>query len=70
MMRAAAASVAWRPERMRLALLYPEPSKGGRGKKSLANTSAKRGGLSMDRIDNARAVLAYSREFGRGGGSR
>jgi hypothetical protein len=40
-------------------MIYPEPEKGGRGKKSAATTSAKIGGSSMDLIDDARAVVPY-----------
>jgi ParB/Sulfiredoxin domain len=43
------------------ALLYPEPEKGGRGKKS-AN-SKETLGFSAMRLSQARAVLAYSREL-------
>lgn len=45
---------------MALAMLFPEPEKGGRGKVSAAKTSAKRGGFSMDRVDACRAVRAHS----------
>ncbi len=48
---------------MALAFLYPEPEKGGRGKKSEAKTAAKRGGFSSDRVDTARAVLRHSVEL-------
>jgi hypothetical protein len=43
---------------MRLALLHPEPEKGGRGK-----TVLKRDGFSKQRLSDARAVLAFSREL-------
>jgi hypothetical protein len=45
---------------MRLALPYPEPEKGGRGKKGKASETK---GFSGTRLKNARAVLAYSREL-------
>jgi hypothetical protein len=45
---------------MRLAFLYPEPEKGGRGKKGKAPET---GGFSRQRLGAARAVLAYSREL-------
>ena len=44
-----------------LAMIYPEPGKGGRGKTSEANTAAKRGGFSADRLSDARSVLKHSR---------
>jgi hypothetical protein len=43
---------------MRLALLYPEPEKGGRGK-----TVLKRDGFSKQRLSDARALYRYSREL-------
>ena len=46
---------------MALAMMYPEPEKGGRGKKSEAKTSQKLGGFSAARLDQARAVLRWSR---------
>jgi hypothetical protein len=46
---------------MALAMIYPDPAKGGRGRKSEANTAAKRGGFSADRLDAARAVQRHSR---------
>ena len=42
---------------MRLALLYPEPEKGGRGKKGKATETV---GFSQQRLREARSVLAYS----------
>jgi hypothetical protein len=41
---------------MALAMLYPDPEKGGRGKKSVAT----RHGFSKDRLSDARSVLAHS----------
>ena len=46
---------------MALAMIYPDPEKGGRGKKSEANTAAKRGGFSDDRLQKARSILRASR---------
>jgi hypothetical protein len=52
---------------MRLALLYPEPEKGGRGKKGKASEFSDGLGISRqhakDLINEARAVLRYSREL-------
>jgi hypothetical protein len=45
---------------MALAMIYPKPEQGGRGKSSAAKTSAKRGGFSMHRVDVAREVLKSS----------
>jgi hypothetical protein len=45
---------------MRIALLYPDPEKGGRGKKGKASET---NGFSQVRLREARAVLAYSREL-------
>jgi hypothetical protein len=45
---------------MRLALLYPEPEKGGRGKHQ---TVRKPDSFSKQRLSEARSVLAYSREL-------
>jgi ParB-like chromosome segregation protein Spo0J len=45
---------------MRLALLYPEPEKGGRGHKGKALETS---GFSRQRLGQARAVLAYSRDL-------
>jgi ParB-like nuclease domain len=47
---------------MRMALLYPEPSKGGRGKKSATNSKETLGFTPM-RLSQARAVLAFSHEI-------
>jgi hypothetical protein len=52
--------------RMRLALLYPEPSKGHsrrRGVVSETKTSIDKSSISAARLSQARAVLAYSREL-------
>jgi hypothetical protein len=46
---------------MRLALLYPEPEKGGRGKKRAAGNGTETLQFSKQRLSQARAVLAYSR---------
>ena len=48
---------------MRLAWLYPEPEKGGRGKRAETKTMAKRHGFSADRLSDARAVLRHSPEL-------
>jgi hypothetical protein len=45
---------------MRLALLYPEPEKGGRGHKTKALETS---GFSRQRLGQARAVVAFSREL-------
>jgi hypothetical protein len=45
---------------MRLALLYPEPEKGGRGNKGKALETS---GFSRQRLGQARSVLAFSREL-------
>ena len=45
---------------MRLALLYPEPDKGGRGKNGKASETD---GFSQSRLKAARSVLAFSREL-------
>ena len=42
-------------EKMAVAMIYPEPEKGGRGKNSLATS-----GFSQQLLSQARAVLAYS----------
>jgi hypothetical protein len=44
-----------------LAILYPEPEKGGRGKKS-ANTKESLG-FTTQRLSEARSILEYSREL-------
>jgi ParB-like chromosome segregation protein Spo0J len=46
-----------------LAFLYPEPEKGGRGKKSKAINSAETAGFSSRRLNEARTVLRHSREL-------
>lgn len=43
---------------MALAMLYPEPEKGGRGKRGKASETD---GFSATRLRNARAVLRHSR---------
>jgi hypothetical protein len=48
---------------MTLAMIYPEPEKGGRGKTSAAKTAAKRGGFSGDRVDVARTVLKLAQQY-------
>ncbi len=48
---------------MALAFLYPEPEKGGRGKKSEAINSAESAGFSARRLNEARSILRYSREL-------
>ena len=48
---------------MALAMLYPEPEKGGRGKKRQATNSLVSSGFSQQRLSQARAVLHYSREL-------
>lgn len=45
---------------MAVAMIYPDADKGGRGKKSPAQTSAKSGGFSMDMIDRARTVFPHT----------
>jgi hypothetical protein len=50
---------------MRLAWLYPEAEKGGRGKKSEARKALETSGFSRQRLDQARAVLRHSRELAR-----
>ena len=44
-----------------LAFLYPEPEKGGRGKKSEAGEPAETAGFSTRRLNEAREVVRYSR---------
>lgn len=46
---------------MALAFLYPDPEKGGRGKKS--RNSPETGGFSLQRLSDARSVLRHSREL-------
>jgi hypothetical protein len=48
---------------MRLALLFPEAEKGGRGKKSAAGKALETSGFSRQRLDQARAVPRHSREL-------
>jgi hypothetical protein len=48
---------------MGLALLYPEPEKGGRGKKSAVNTATETMGVSKSRVEQARAVARHSLEL-------
>lgn len=43
-----------------LALIYPETEKGGRGRKSVAKTSAISGGFSMDMVDRARQIIRHA----------
>ena len=45
---------------MALALIYPEPEKGGRGKKSEARNSTVSVGFSQTRLNVARSVLRHS----------
>ena len=45
---------------MAVAMIYPDPEKGGRGKKSGAKTSDLVGGFSMDFVDKARTVLKHA----------
>jgi hypothetical protein len=44
---------------MLLAMLYPEPAKGGRGKKSEAINSADSAGFSARRLQNAREIVPH-----------
>jgi hypothetical protein len=46
---------------MRLVLLYPEPEKGGRGKHRQNGSETLQ--FSKQRLSQARAVLAYSRQL-------
>ena len=48
---------------MRLALLYPDREAGGRGRKSTATKVVETTGFSKSRLDQARAVLAHSRDL-------
>ncbi len=48
---------------MAIAMLFPEPEKGGRGKKSAAIKSVETTGFSRSRLDQARAVYRYSVEL-------
>ena len=44
-------------------MMYPEPGKGGRGKKSAATNSLVSGGFSRQLLDHARTVLAHTPEL-------
>jgi hypothetical protein len=44
-------------------MIYPEPEKGGRGKKSKALNSAVSAGFSSRRVNEARSVLHHSRDL-------
>ena len=44
-------------------MLHPEAEKGGRGKKSAATKAAETSGFSERRVQQARTVLAFSREL-------
>jgi hypothetical protein len=46
---------------MLLAMIYPEPEKGGRGKKSVGTKAAEASGFSARRLEQARSVLGHSR---------
>jgi hypothetical protein len=46
---------------MLLAMIYPEPEKGGRGRKSAAINCAETSQFSRRRLEQARSVLAFSR---------
>jgi hypothetical protein len=46
-----------------LAMIYPDPGKGGRGKKGDAANSLVSGGFSRQRLDQARTVLRHSRAY-------
>ena len=48
---------------MALAMHYPKPEKGGRGKKSEAKTAQNLGGFGATRLDQARTILAYSHDL-------
>ena len=48
---------------MGLAILYPEPEKGGRGKVGALKEARKLGGFSGERVRQARAVLRHSLEL-------
>jgi ParB-like nuclease domain len=45
------------------AMIYPEPEKGGRGKKSQAAKSAETSGFSIRRVEQARSVMRHSRKL-------
>ena len=46
---------------MAVAMLYPEPEKGGRGKKGNGTKAAETAGFSYRRLAEARSVLRHSR---------
>jgi hypothetical protein len=48
---------------MALAMMYPEPEKGGRGKNTEARKAAETAGFSSRRLAEARAVLRHSRDL-------
>lgn len=48
---------------MALAMIYPEPEKGGRGKKSEAGKVLENSGFSRQLLDQARTILRYSVEL-------
>ncbi len=48
---------------MALAMIYPEPEKGGRGKNVAARKAVESTGFSMERLKHARAILRHSREL-------
>lgn len=50
---------------MAVAMLYPDPGKGGRGKKSSTGNLLVSGGFSRQRLDQARSVLRYSEPLAR-----
>jgi hypothetical protein len=47
---------------MALAMIYPEPEKGGRGKKAAVGNLLETSGFSRQLLDQARTVLRHSRE--------
>jgi hypothetical protein len=49
---------------MALAMLYPEPEKGGRGKRSEARNRAEVAGFSGRRVQEACSVLRHSAKLG------
>ena len=51
---------------MALAMIYPEPEKGGRGKKSEAGKLLVSSGFSRQRLDQARSVQRYSLDLEQG----
>jgi hypothetical protein len=48
---------------MALAMIYPEPEKGGRGKKSQALNCAESSGFSGRLLEQARTILRHSQEL-------